>query len=275
MDINLKRDFCFFDLESTGLNVVRDRIIQIAIIKFKAGSGALEEMSMLINPGIPISEEAMSVHGITPKDLANKPTFQQVAQKILDFIGDADLAGYNSNRFDVPLLMEEFARVGIEFSMENRRTVDVQRIFYKMEPRTLRAALRFYAGKEMENAHDALADVRATIDVFKGQLEKYKGVDFVDEEGNVVKIPVRPDVQSLHDFTNDMRFLDATQRLKMDHNGVAVFNFGKYAGKPVAETLASDKQYYGWIMNKEFSSQVKQIVKKLVKDYEKQQKDSD
>ncbi len=272
MDINLKRDLCFFDLESTGLNVVRDRIIQIAIIKYKAKGGEPEEMTMLINPGIPISEEAMSVHGITPKDLSNKPTFQQVGHKIRDFIGDADLAGYNSNRFDVPLLMEEFSRVGIEFDLLNRRTIDVQRIFYKMEPRTLRAALKFYAGKQMENAHDALADVQATIDVFKGQLEKYKGVDFVDDDGNVSKIPVRPDIQSLHDFTNDMRFLDATQKLKMDHNGVAVFNFGKYVGKPVAETLVKDRQYYGWIMAKEFSSQMKQIVKKLVKDYEKGQK---
>ncbi|KAA3624342.1 MAG: 3'-5' exonuclease [Bacteroidetes bacterium] len=272
MDINLKRDLCFFDLESTGLNVVRDRIIQIAIIKFKAKGGEPEEMTMLINPGIPISEEAMSVHGITPKDLSNKPTFQQVGQKIRDFIGDADLAGYNSNRFDVPLLMEEFSRVGIEFDLLNRRTIDVQRIFYKMEPRTLRAALKFYTGQQMENAHDALADVQATIDVFKGQLEKYKGVDFVDDDGNVSKIPVRPDIQSLHDFTNDMRFLDATQKLKMDHNGVPVFNFGKYVGKPVAETLVKDRQYYGWIMAKEFSSQMKQIVKKLVKDYEKKQK---
>ncbi|MCB0652910.1 MAG: 3'-5' exonuclease [Saprospiraceae bacterium] len=269
MNINLKKDLCFFDLESTGLNVVRDRIVQIAIIKYRADKSPADELSMLINPGIPISEEAMGVHGITPKMLANKPTFQQVAQKIYDFIGDADLAGYNSNRFDVPLLMEEFARVGIEFSMDNRRTIDVQRVFYKMEPRTLRAALQFYTGKDMENAHDALEDVRATIDVFNGQLEKYKGVDYVDEEGNISKIPVRPDIQSLHEFTNDLRFLDATQRLKVDHNGVVVFNFGKYIGKPAAETLVKDKQYYGWIMNKEFSSQLKQIVKQLVKDYER------
>lgn len=271
MNINLKKDLCFFDLESTGLNVIRDRIVQIAIIKYRADKSPAEELSMLINPGIPISEEAMGVHGITPKMLANKPTFQQVAQKIFDFIGDADLAGYNSNRFDVPLLMEEFARVGIDFNMTNRRTIDVQRVFYKMEPRTLRAALQFYTGKDMENAHDALEDVRATIDVFNGQLEKYKGVDYVDEEGNISKIPVRADIQSLHEFTNDLRFLDATQRLKLDHNGVAVFNFGKYIGKPAAETLVKDKQYYGWIMNKEFSSQLKQIVKQLVKDYERDQ----
>ena len=272
MDFNLDRDLCFFDIESTGLNVVRDRIMQIAIIKYFKSGKEPEELSMLINPGILISMEAMAVHGITPKDVANKPTFQQVANKIFKFIGNADLAGYNSNRFDIPLLMEEFSRVGIEFSLENRRTLDMQRIFYKMEPRTLKAALKFYAGKEMENAHDALADVRATVDVFIGQLEKYKGVDYVDGDGNVTRSPIRKEMQSIHQFTNDARFLDATQKMKYDIDGIPVFTFGKYVGKSVAETLVNDRQYYNWILNKEFSSQVKQIVKKLVKDYEKQQK---
>lgn len=266
--INLKKGLCFFDLESTGLNVIRDRIVQIAIIKYLPNKEKPEELSMLINPGIPISEEAIAVHGIQPKDLARKPSFQQVAQQIYDFIGDSDLAGYNSNRFDIPLLMEEFARVGYDFNLDKRRTIDIQRIFYKMEPRTLKAALKFYCNKEMENAHDALADVQATIDVFFGQLERYKGVDYVDGDGEVEKIPVRRDIAQLHAFTTDLRFLDATQRMKLDINGVPVFNFGKYVGKPVAETLIKDKQYYNWILNKEFSSQVKQIVKKLVKEYE-------
>ncbi len=270
--LNLKRGLVFFDIESTGLNVIRDRIVQIAMMKYLPGKEEPEELEMLINPGIPISEEALAVHGIQPKDLARKPTFQQVAEKIYDFIGDSDLAGYNSNRFDIPLLMEEFARVGIDFNMDNRRTIDVQRIFYKMEPRTLKAAVRFYCDKEMEDAHDALADVRATVDVFLGQLEKYKGVDYIDGDGNVEKIPVRRDINQLHRFTTDLKFLDATQRMKLDANGVAVFNFGKYVGKPVAETLANDKQYYNWILNKDFSSQMKQIVKKLVKEYEAEAK---
>lgn len=272
MDIALKKDLIFFDIESTGLNVIRDRIIQIALVKYSKNLDEPQEMVRLINPGIPISAEAMEVHGIKPSDVANKPTFRQAAQEIYDFIGNADLAGYNSNRFDVPILMEEFARAGFNFSLEGRRTIDVQRIFYKMEPRTLSAALKFYCQKEMENAHDALADVQATVDVFKGQLKTYKGVDHIDGDGNVTKIPVRPDIQSLHEFTTDLRFLDATQRLKMDHNGVPVFNFGKYAGQPVAKTLVEDKQYYNWILNKEFSVQVKEIVKKLVKDYQKEQK---
>lgn len=273
MDLPLKKDLCFFDIEATGLNVVRDRIIQIAVKKFFANGNDPEDLVMLINPGVPISLEAMMVHGIQPKDVANKPVFAQVAQKLWDFIGDADLAGYNSNRFDIPMLMEEFARVGMEFSMEHRRTIDVQRIFYKMEPRTLKAALKYYCDKELEDAHDAMADVEATVDVFFGQLDRYEGVDYEDGDGEVTSAPIVPDVQSLHDFTNDMRFVDATQKLKYDHNGTIVFNFGKYNGKPAAEVLYRDRQYYNWILNKEFTSQVKQIVKKLLKDFERSNKE--
>ncbi len=272
MEFKLDRDLCFFDLEATGLNVVRDRIMQIAVIKYKKDGSEPEELSMLINPGIPVSQEAYEVHGISPKDVANKPTFQQVADKIYEFIGNADLAGYNSNRFDIPLLMEEFARVGIEFDVSSRRLIDVQRIFYKMEPRTLKAALKFYTGQDMEDAHDALADVKATVDVFKGQLTKYDGVKYTDADDKVHDPPIVNDMQALHDFTNDNRFVDATQKMKYDTQGRIVFNFGKYNGKEVAEILSKDKQYYNWILNKEFSSQVKQIVKKLVKDYEKQQR---
>ena len=268
MDFKLDRDLIFFDIEATGLNVTRDRIVQIAMVKYFKSGKTPEKLSMLINPGIPISEEAMRVHGITPKDLANKPSFQLVAQKIYDFIGNADLAGYNSNRFDIPMLMEEFARVGMELSTDRRRTIDVQRIFYKMEPRTLKAALQFYCGQEIEDAHDALADVRATIDVFKGQLQKYRGVDFIDDDGNKATSPIINDMQALHEFTNDTRFVDATQKMRYDVDGTIVFSFGKYQGKPVGETLYNDKQYYNWILNKEFSSQVKQIVKKLYKEYE-------
>lgn len=266
MEFNLDRNLVFFDLEATGLNVVRDRIVQIALIKYFKNGKEPEELSMLINPGIPISMEAMAVHGITPKDVANKPTFQQVAQQLYDFIGHSDLAGYNSNRFDIPMLMEEFARVGLELDMSRRRMLDMQRIFYKMEPRTLRAAYRYYTGKRMENAHDALVDVRATVDVFKGQLEKYEEVDFEDDEGNIIEKPVKNDMQAIHEFFNDDRFLDATQRLKYGPDGVPVFNFGKYAGQPVVEVLKADKNYSAWILNKEFSIQVKQIIRQLMKE---------
>ncbi len=268
MNFNLDRDICFFDIEATGLNVIRDRIVQIAIIKYFKNGNDPEELVLLINPGIPISEEAIAVHGITPHSLRNKPTFQQVAQKIYDFIGNADMGGYNSNRFDVPLLMEEFARVGLDFDMSKRRSIDIQRIFYKMEPRTLRAALRFYCEKDLTDAHDALADVKATVDVFKGQLEKYENQDMIDGDGEIVKSPIKNDMQIIHEFTNDLKTIDATQRLKYNNEGVIVFNFGKYTGQSVVEVLSKDKQYYHWILNKEFSHQVKQIVKKLMKENE-------
>ena len=269
---NLDRDLVFFDIESTGLNVMKDRIVQIALIKYPKDGGAPIEKEMLVNPGIPISEESMSIHGITPDKVANKPTFIEVAHEINDFIGDADLSGYNSDRFDIPMLMEEMARGGIDFDVDNRRAIDVQKIFYKMEPRTLVAALKHFCGKNLEDAHDALADVRATVDVLKGQIEKYKTVPLPGVENENETPPVQNDMKVLHDFTNDTKMLDATQRMKYDINGVPVFNFGKYMGKPVAQTLVKDKQYYNWILNKEFSSQVKQLVKKLVKEYEKEQR---
>lgn len=267
MTIALDKDLCFFDIESTGLNVLRDRILQLAIIKYPKNNKPFEELSLLINPGVPISEEAFQVHGISAKELSNKPVFSQVADKINKFIGDADLAGYNSNRFDIPMLIEEFARVGIDFDMSKRRTIDVQRIFYKMEPRTLKAALRFYCQKDLVDAHDALSDVRATISVFEGQLAKYVGQQVENEDGIASASPITADIQQLHDFTNDLRFLDATQKLRVEKDGTVVFNFGKYEGKPAGEVLYNDKNYYNWIITKEFSSQVKQAVKSLLKDY--------
>ncbi len=268
LEFNLSKDIVFFDIESTGLNVIRDRIVQIALIKYYADGQPSQEMEMLINPGIPISQEAMEVHGITPDKLKNKPSFQQVAQQIYDFIGDADLAGYNSDRFDVPMLMEEFARAGINLKMDHRKSIDVQKIFYKMEPRTLKAALQLYCGKSLEDAHDALADVRATVDVLKGQIMRYEDVDHVDGDGFVTKAPIKNDMNAIYDFTADRKSIDVTNRLKYDPSGQVVFNFGKYIGKPVAETLHKDKNYYHWIMNKDFSSQVKTMVEKLVKEHQ-------
>lgn len=264
----LDRDIVFFDVETTGLHVIRDRILQIAMLRFSHDGGEVRELSLLINPGIPISEEAMGVHGITPADLANKPTFQQVAQKIFDFIGNSDLAGYNSNRFDVPILMEELARYGFDLQIENRRLIDIQRIFYKMEPRTLKAAYQFYCNSELENAHDALSDIRATVEILKGQLQRYKGQDFIDEDGNTTPNPVRNDMQALHDFTNDLRTPDATQKFRYDEQGNIVFNFGKYIGRKADKVLYEDKNYYYWMLEKEFSFQVKNLVKKLAKEYE-------
>jgi len=274
MEFNLDRDIVFFDIESTGLSVVKDRILQIAFIKYYADGRPPEELEMLINPSMPIAEEAMAVHGITPDMLRNKPVFSQVAQQLFEFIGNADLGGYNSNRFDVPMLIEEFHRVGIEFDMSKRRTVDVQRVFYKMEPRTLAAAYKFYCGKRIENAHDALADVRATVDVLKGQLDKYVGMEPEVYEGEIEVRGLENDMKFLHEFTTDQKMIDGTQRLKYNNDGVVVFNFGKNIGKPVGETLYKDRQYLNWMLNMEFSAQVKQRIKEEVKAYEQKSKDN-
>ncbi|NND35065.1 MAG: 3'-5' exonuclease [Saprospiraceae bacterium] len=267
MEFNLEKDLCFFDIEATGLHVIRERIIQIAIKKFFADGRPAAIYNQLINPGIPISQEAMDITGITPAMLRNKPTFQQVAKEIYAFFGNADLAGYNSNRFDIPMLMEEFDRSGFEFSLEGRRTIDVQRIFYRMEPRTLKAAHRFYVGAEMGNSHDAMNDVEATVAVLKGQLERYEGQDLVDDE-EFIEAPVKNDMRALHEFSNDPSMLDVTQRLKYNANGVIVFNFGKNQGRPVKEVFSEDQDYYHWIIKKEFSVQVKSIVKKIYQELE-------
>jgi len=272
MEFNLERDIVFFDIEATGLHVLRDRIVQIALIKYLKIGGEPLQLTLMINPGIPISEEAIGVHGITPDMVRNKPTFAQVSDTIFDFIGDADLAGYNSDRYDIPMLMEEFSRVGKELDLNIRKTVDVQKVFYKMEPRTLSAAYKLYCGKEIENAHDALADVLATVDVLKGMIERYDGTDYVDGDGFTHESPIKNDMDSIAKFTSETRMVDATRRLKYDHKGNIVFNFGKYNGQLVAEVLSKDKQYYNWILEKEFSAQVKQVVKKLVTDYEKANK---
>jgi DNA polymerase-3 subunit epsilon len=193
--------------------------------------------------------------------VAHSPLFKQVAQEIMDFFGSADLSGYNLMRFDIPILMEEFARAGMRFSLEGRRVVDVQRIFYKMEPRTLSAAHRFYCGEEMEGAHDALADVKATVNVLKGQISAYQGVDYVDRDDNKVEEPVRNDVQQLHEFTNDLNVLDATQKLKRNGKGEVAFNFGKHNNKTVGEVLKIEPEYINWMIAKDFSVQVKEILK--------------
>ncbi len=263
MEFNLDRDLCFFDLETTGLHVIRDRIIQIAIVKYPADGSEVKEYSTLVNPGIPISPESSEVTGITAEDLTNKPSFKQLAVEVYDFIGDSDLAGFNSNRFDVPILMEEFHRVGLDFSIENRRLIDAQQIFYKMEPRNLQAAVNFYCNKEMENAHDAMADVRATIDVLKGQIEKYKDRDYVGKDGEKIEEPVKNDMASLSRFSTNPDILDVTQRLKYDKSGAVIFNFGKYKGRKVSEVFKEDPQYFRWITNKEFSVQVKNIVRNI------------
>jgi len=253
------RPIVFFDLETTGLNVVTDRIVQFAAIKYSPGQDNPEELVYFINPQMPIDPQAAAVHGISNEQVADEPTFNDLADELYDFIGDADLSGYNIKRFDVPLLMEEFDRAGIRFRMDERKLVDVQEIFFKMEPRTLAGALRFYSGEEMTNAHDALADVQATIKVLAGQVEKYKGVTFKDANGVAVVDPIQADVEKLAAFTDREGQLDATNRLRRDSNGEIVFNFGKHKGKTLKEVFSKERSYYHWLQDKDFSVQVKEI----------------
>jgi len=267
--LQLKKPLAIIDLETTGVNLGSDRIVEIAIVKIQT-DGTRQIKRKLLNPEIPISTVSRELHGISNEMVKDAPTFKQVANEIKQFLDNCDLAGYNSNRFDIPVLMEEFARAGIDFDIDSRRTIDVQRIFYKMEPRTLSAAYQFYCRKSNLKAHDAMEDVRATIEVLDGQLARYENADYFPDEGETLPTPIRNDLKSLSAFTNDLNMIDATQRLRYDHNGTVVFNFGKYIGRPVAEVLFQDPQYYHWMLNKEFSFQVKKIIKKLVTEYKKE-----
>lgn len=256
------KDLCFFDLETTGSDIIKDRIVQIALVKYSKEEGTPIEKSFLVNPQIPISPEAIAVHGITEEMVKDAPPFKLIAVELSRFIGDADLAGYNSNRFDIPLLTEEFGRVGIEFDTTSRRLIDVLQIFYKMEPRTLKAALRFYCGKELTNAHDALADTRATADVFFGQLERYKDTDYFDERNKTtIEKPIAGDLQRIHDFLEDKSQVDFTARFVRNAQGEIVFNFGQHKG----EVAKNHPHFLNWITQRDFPTQVKNIAKAILK----------
>lgn len=246
--LNLKRPLAFFDLETTGVNVAQDRIVEISIIKLNA-DGTEETLTELVNPGMPIPAEAAAVHGITDEKVADKPTFKQVAPKIKDFIGDADLSGYNCLKFDVPLLVEEFLRNEEDFEMKNRKVVDVQNIFHKMEQRTLVAAYKFYCDGDLTNAHSAEADTRATLEVLKAQVEKY------DE--------LEGDVQMLHDFSKRGSAVDFAGHIVENAQGEAVFNFGKNKGKSVVEVLKTNPGYYSWMMDAQFPSYTKKVLTQI------------
>ena len=259
-----ERPIVFFDLETTGVNPVTDRIVQLAAVKYSPGADAPERMVRLVRPPVPIPAETTAIHGIDAAAVADAPTFPELAEELLAFLGESDLAGYNVNRFDLPVLLEEFARAGIRFRLEGRRVVDVQEIFYRMEPRTLAGALRFYRGEELEGAHDALADVEATVRVLEGQLDRYAGRDHADAHtGEVWREPVRADVTSLHAFSRRPGQLDAGNRLREDEAGEPVFNFGKHKGRRAADVFRKEPSYYRWLQEKDFSVEVKEITRRV------------
>lgn len=245
MELNLKRPICFFDLETTGVNVVKDRILEISILKIYP-NGERESKTWYVNPGIPIPEESSAIHGITDDMVKDSPSFKELAHRVHEMIKDSDLAGYNSNKFDIPLLAEEFLRADLDFDMHKRVAIDVQNIFHRMEQRTLSAAYKFYCGKNLDNAHSAEADVTATYEVLKSQLDRYEELE--------------NDMSWLSEFSNRQKVADFAGFIAVDDQGHEYFTFGKYKGTPVAEVLDKDPGYYGWILNSDFPLYTKKIL---------------
>ncbi|TAE35951.1 MAG: DNA polymerase III subunit epsilon [Sphingobacteriales bacterium] len=268
LQLQLKRPLAFFDLETTGVNVASDRIVEISILKAMP-DGSQQIKTLKINPRIPIPIESSLVHGIYDDDVKNAPTFKQVAPEIIDFLGDADLAGYNSNRFDIPILMEEFLRVKAIFDIDNRHFVDVQNVFHQMEQRTLKAAYKFYCGKDIVNAHSAEADIKATYEVLLAQIAKYEGVNFEDKKGNITQ-PIVNNVEALHTFTSLNKPVDFAGRMVFNDNNVEVFNFGKHKGKPVTTVFEEEPSYYAWMMNGDFPLYTKNRLEKLWQKFKEQ-----
>lgn len=261
MKLNLKRPLAFFDLEATGITIGLDRIVEIAVLKAMP-DGTEQILTKKINPEMPIPLETSLIHGIYDEDIKDAPTFGQAAQEFADFIGDADLAGYNSNKFDIPMLLEEFLRVGVNFDMSDRKFVDVQNIFHQMEQRTLKAAYKFYCQKDIINAHTAEADIRATYEVLLAQLDKYQDTEFEDKKGNKSK-PVQNDVAALHAFTNMNKVVDFAGRMVFNANGEEVINFGKHKGRTVEQVFDMEPSYYAWMKQGDFPLYTKKKLEEI------------
>ena len=248
MRLNLKNPIVFFDLETTGTNTSKDRIVEISILKVMPNGDEMAK-TRRINPEMPIPAEASAVHGITDADVADCPRFRDIAKSLAQIIEGCDLAGFNSNRFDVPLLAEEFLRAGVDIDLKRHKFVDVQTIYHKKEPRTLSAAYKFYCGEELNNAHSADADTRATYEVLKAQLERYPDLE--------------NSIDYLSEFSTQERFVDFAGRIIYDKNNVEIFNFGKYKGQAVADVFRRDPNYYSWIMEGDFSLYLKKVVTQI------------
>lgn len=257
MKLNLKNPLVFLDLETTGVNVVTDRIVEIALLKIFP-DGREEERLQRINPGIPIPQQSSAIHGIYDEDVKDAPLFKEVAKLYARFIEGCDLAGFNSTRFDIPLLTEEFLRVDIDLDLKKHKFVDVQIIFHRMEKRTLAAAYKFYLLQDLENAHNAMADTKATYEVLKAQLDRYEGVEF-DDNGKK-SIPVVNNVEALATFSAFDKSVDFAGRIVFDEKGVEVFNFGKHKGKPVEKVFREEPGYYSWMMQGEFPLYTKKVL---------------
>lgn len=258
MKLNLKNPLLFFDIESTGLNVATDRIVEISALKVMP-NGDQELKTRRINPTIPISPEAQSIHGISNEDVADCPTFKEVAKSLAQWMSGCDFSGYNAIKFDVPLLAEELLRAGVQFDFRKRRIIDVQNIFHKMEQRTLSAAYKFYCNKTLDNAHSAEADTIATFEILESQLDRYS-----DELKN--------DVKFLAEFSTRFKTADYAGRIAFDQNETPIINFGKHKGRKVEDVFLTDPGYYSWIMNGDFTLDTKQVLTELKIAFENSQK---
>jgi DNA polymerase-3 subunit epsilon len=245
----LRNPIVFLDLETTGVDAAKDRIIEISLVKVMP-DGSREVKTRRLNPGIPIPPEATAVHHITDQDVKDCPSFREVAKSLAAWIEGADLAGFNSNKFDIPLLAEEFLRAGVDVDLKKRKAVDVQNIFHKLEPRTLTAAYKFYCGKDLEGAHGAEADTLATLEVLEGQLDKYP-----DELKN--------DIAFLADFSTRDTCADYAGRIVYDDKGREVFSFGKHRGRAVSEVFRDEPSYYSWMMNGDFPEYTKKVITEI------------
>lgn len=249
MQIQLQRPLAFFDVETTGLTIGLDRIIEISVLKLDP-SGSKDMFTQRINPEMNIPELITKLTGISNDDVKDMPTFAAIGQRLMDFLQNCDFAGYNSNKFDVPILVDEFLRTGFEFEIGDRKLIDVQNIFHKMEQRTLSAAYKFYCEKELVNAHSAEADIIATYEILEAQLARYDG-------------KIEKDVESLHKFTNMFNTVDLAGRMVFNEKGEETINFGKHKGKLVTEVFASEPSYYDWLMKGDFPRQTKQVFKSI------------
>lgn len=258
MNLNLKRPLVFFDLETTGINISSDRILEISLLKISPDQTE-KVFTYRVNPERSIPLESSLIHKIYEEDIKDSPKFSEIAQEIADILKDCDLGGYNSNKFDIPLLMEEFLRAGVDFSLENRSFVDVQNIFHQMEQRTLKAAYRFYCDGDLSNAHSAEADVRATYEVLLAQLQKYEGVEWENKQGEI-STPVVNDIEALHNFTNLSRPVDFAGRIVFNEDGAEVFSFGKHKGVKVEDVFMKEPSYYAWMMNGDFPLYTKKCL---------------
>jgi DNA polymerase III subunit epsilon len=253
-NLTLKRPLAFIDIEATGVSITKDRIVELSIIKAMP-DGSVDIKTRRINPEMWIPAEATKIHGITNEDLKDEPKFKEIAKSLVKLLEGCDLAGYNSNRFDIPMLVEEFLRCGVEFDYSNKRFVDVQRIFHQMEPRTLSAAYKFYCGKKIENAHSAEADTMATLEVLCAQINHYKDTEYTDADGNIT-IPIVNDIEALSNFTSE-NLVDFARTMIQATNGDILFNIGKHKGKLVSDVLKTDPNFYDWYMKGDFAQDSK------------------